>query len=83
MTPAIRSERGVRATQGALIVRAGQATADELGVQPGDVIVQINRTTIGSADAAAKALNYYSGRGAIRMFLERGGNIYTTDFIIR
>jgi len=84
VTPAIRSERGIRNTQGALIVRAGQTTADELGVQPGDVIVQINRTTITSADDAAKALNYYSGRrDAIRMFIERGGSIYTTDFIIR
>lgn len=83
VTAAIRSDRGIRSASGALIVRVGQTTSDELGVQPGDVIVQVNRTTITSAEEAARALEYYSGRGAIRMFLERGGNIYTTDFIIR
>jgi len=47
------------------------------------VIVQINRTQVSTAQDAAKALDYYGGRGAIRMFVERGGSIYTTDFIIR
>jgi serine protease Do len=83
VTPAIRAERGLRSSSGALIVRVGQSTAEQLGVQPGDVIVQINRTQIASAPDAAKALDYYAGRGVIRMFLERGGALYQTDFIIR
>jgi serine protease Do len=83
VSPAIRAERGIRSASGALILRVGPSTAEELGVQPGDVVVQINRTQIMSAQDAAKALDYYAGRGVIRMFLERGGAIYTTDFIIR
>ena len=83
LTAAIRAERGIRSAAGALITSAGQATADELGVQPGDVIVQINRTRITTAQDAAQALDYYGGRGVIRMFLERGGTIYTTDFVMR
>jgi serine protease Do len=83
LTPAIRAERGIRSSAGALILRAGQATADELGVQTGDVIVQINTTRITSAQDAARALEYFGGRGVIRMFFERGGAVYTTDFIMR
>jgi serine protease Do len=83
LTPAIRAERGVRSASGALILRAGQAIADELGVQPGDVIVQINQTRVTSAEDAARALDYYGGRGAIRMVLERAGSLYATDFAIR
>ncbi|HEY8175141.1 MAG TPA: trypsin-like peptidase domain-containing protein [Gemmatimonadaceae bacterium] len=85
VTPAIRAERGIRSDAGALILQVGPSTADQLGVQPGDVIVQINRTRVSTAQDAAKALDYYGGRGggAIRMFVERGGSIYTTDFIIR
>ena len=82
VTPAIRADRGIR-NQGAVIVRVGQSTADELGVQPGDVIVQINRTRVASADDAAKALNYYAGRGPIQMVVERAGSLYTTTFIMR
>jgi hypothetical protein len=45
--------------------------------------VQINNTPIASARDAATALNYYGGRGVIRMFFERGGSVYTTDFVMR
>jgi serine protease Do len=83
LTSAIRAERGIRSSAGAMIVRVGDATANELGVQQGDVIVQINRSPVRSAEDAARALNYYGGRGVIRMFVEREGAIYSTDFIIR
>jgi serine protease Do len=83
VTPAIRAERNIRSKSGALILNVGQATGNELGVQQGDVIVQINRTPIETAEDAARALNYYGGRGVIRMFLEREGAVYSTDFIIR
>jgi membrane-associated protease RseP (regulator of RpoE activity) len=56
---------------------------EELGLQPGDVIVQINRTPIDDADEAARALDYYGGRGPIRVFFERAGQVYSTDFVIQ
>jgi serine protease Do len=83
LTPAIRVERGVRSSHGAVIYSVSQRVADELGIHVGDVILQVNRTPIGSADQAARALNYYSGRGTIRMFFEHHGQVFTTDFIIQ
>ena len=45
--------------------------------------MQVNRTPVTSADEAARALDYYGGRGPIRLFFERGGQVYSTDFYIR
>jgi type II secretory pathway component PulC len=73
----------VRSSAGALIYRASERIGSELGLQPGDVIVQINRTPIRSAEDASRALDYYAGRGLIRLFLERQGQIFPTDFVIR
>jgi serine protease Do len=83
VSPAIRAERSIRSPKGALVSRIGQSFAEQLGLQPGDVIVQINRTTVASADDAARALDYYAGRGPIRLFFERAGQVYVTDFVIR
>ena len=83
LTPAIRLERGIRARQGAVIFRVTDRVAAELQIQAGDVIVQINRTPVATAEEAARALDYYGGRGPVRMFVERGGQIYSTDFSVR
>jgi serine protease Do len=83
VTPAIRAERNIRAESGALIYNVSPRVAQQIGVQPGDVIVQINRTRVTGADVAAKALDYYGGRGYIQMFFEHQGRIYSTDFAIR
>ena len=83
VTPAIQAERNLRFSQGALIFNVSDRVANDLGIQRGDVIVQINNTRIRSAEDAAKALDYYGGRGPIRMFLERDGQVYITDFTIR
>jgi serine protease Do len=83
LTPAIRAERGILSSRGALIYRASDRITQELGMQAGDVIVQINRTPITSAEDVSRALDYYAGRGVIRLFFERQGQIYPTDFVIR
>ena len=83
LTPAIRAERGILSPRGALIYRASDRIAAELFIQPGDVIVQINRTPIGTAEDVSRALDYYSGRGRIVLFYERQGQISSTDFLIR
>jgi serine protease Do len=83
LTPQIRAERNITSRRGALIYRVSDRVAADLGIQAGDVIVQINRTPIESADEAARAIDTYAGRGLIRMFYERGGRAYFTDFIIR
>ena len=83
LTPAIRAERSIRSPRGALIYRASERITAELGMSPGDVILQINRTPITSAEDVSRALDYYASRGTIRLFFEHEGNISSTDFFIR
>ena len=83
LTPAIRAERGILSPRGALVYRASDRVTEELGMVPGDVIVQINRTPVTSAEDVSRALDYYAGRGAIRVFFEHEGQIIPTDFFIR
>jgi serine protease Do len=83
LTPQIRAERNIISRRGALIYRVSDRVAADLGIQAGDVILQINRTPIESADDAARAIDVYAGRGLIRMYYERAGRAYFTDFIIR
>ena len=82
LTPAIRAERGIRSAQGALVYRASERITAQLGMAPGDVIVMINRTPVTSAEDVSRALDYYAGRGLIRVFYEHEGQIYPTDFWI-
>ncbi|MGH7719623.1 MAG: trypsin-like peptidase domain-containing protein [Gemmatimonadaceae bacterium] len=83
LTPSIRGQRGIVSGRGALIYRVSERVSQELGIAEGDVIVQINRVPIESAEDAARALDTFGGRHVIRMFFERGGRIYSTDFMIR
>jgi serine protease Do len=83
VTPAIKAERQILSPRGALIYRASDRITNELLIEAGDVIIQINRTPIGSAEDASRALDYYAGRGPIRLFFERQGQISSTDFVIR
>ena len=83
LTPAIRAERGIRSARGAVVYRASELVTNEMNVQPGDVIVQINRTPIREAADVARAFESYGGRTVMRMFFERGGQIYTTDFVLQ
>ena len=83
LTPAIRVDRGIRSPRGALIYNLSERVSDELGLEKGDVIVQINRIPVETANAAAHALDAGAGPATIHMFFERGGRIYSTDFMIR
>ena len=82
LTPAIRSERGLRRTVGAVVATISARVADELGIQTGDLIFQVNNAPVSDAPQVAKMLEYLSGRGPIRMWIERGGQAYWTDFQI-
>lgn len=80
LTPAIRAERGVTSEQGALIVGLSDA-ARNLGMMEGDVILQINRLRITTAEEAASALRQLTGRG-VMLYFERGGRLVSTQFVI-
>ena len=83
LTAAIRAERGVRAARGAVVFKVSDRVAEELGLQPGDVIVQINRTPIEDASTVERVITAQSRSTTLRLFFERGGQVYSSDFIIR
>jgi serine protease Do len=83
MTPAIRAERSVRSARGAVVYNVSARVTNEIGLQRGDVIVQINRIPISSASDVQKAIDTYAGRSAMRILYERGGRIYYQDVVIQ
>jgi serine protease Do len=80
LTPAIRAERGLANEQGALIVGLSDR-ARGLGLQEGDLILQINRLRITTAESAAQALQQLGGRTVV-MHFERAGRLGSTQFVI-
>jgi serine protease Do len=83
LTPAIRAERGVWAQAGAVVYDISAEMADILGLQKGDVIMQVNRTPVRTAEDAARAVDYYAGRGPMTLFFEREGQVFRSDFQLR
>lgn len=83
LTPAIRAERGLRSEQGALVAGVTERVSADLGIRVGDLIIQVNSIPVTDAQQAARVLEYSIGRGTIRMFFERNGTVYSTDFRIR
>jgi serine protease Do len=83
LTPAIRAERDIKNSHGALISSVTPAVASNLGIESGDVIVQINNTPVTDAQQVKRILEAMAGRGGVRMYLERGGRIFYTDFLVQ
>ena len=80
LTPAIRLERQLQSERGALIVGASEA-AQRIGLREGDLIVQINRSAVGSAEDAAQLLGRLArARVQVRMVLERRGTLLSVSF---
>jgi serine protease Do len=82
VTPAIQAERGIRSEQGALIFRISPQVSRATGLQPGDVILAINRAPVRSASQVADLLNVAPGQ-VIRIYLERAGQVTFTDLVFR
>ena len=66
----------------AIVTKASDRVQQQIGLQSGDVIVQINRTPIANAQDVKRILTTF-GRGGIRMYFERGGQIYATEFSLQ
>jgi serine protease Do len=82
ITPAIAAEKQLRTNRGALVVNVSDRIRDDIGLQAGDAIVQINQFQIQQASDVTRALETYGGRSMIRLVFERKGLLYTTDFRI-
>jgi type II secretory pathway component PulC len=65
--------------EGALIASISDRLAGQLGLAVGDVLVQVNRTRVRSAEDAAKIFDGLRGQGAIRIYVERNGGYVARD----
>lgn len=82
LTAPIRAQHQIRSRQGALVNRVSDRVREQIGIQSGDVILQINRTPITNAEMVNRILTTY-GRGGLRMYFERGGQVYATEFSLQ
>jgi serine protease Do len=73
VTPQIQSERGLVSERGAMIAGISDESANRLGLRQGDVIVQINRVPIGSAEELAQLFRSLQGSGRLDFIFERNG----------
>jgi serine protease Do len=84
VTPAIAAERNLPRQNGALIYDISQSAADQTGLQKGDVIVQINRIPISSAQDVARVVNSIGRRGGyLGVVVERQGQFLLAQFGVR
>ena len=83
VTEAIQTERALRSSRGALIVRITDEVKAATGLAEGDVIVGINRTTVANARQLADLLESTSGGQLFRIWLERQGGFISTDLVFR
>ncbi|MEM7415969.1 MAG: trypsin-like peptidase domain-containing protein [Gemmatimonadota bacterium] len=83
VTPQVQLERGLVSSDGALITDIGRELASRIPLREGDVIVQINRARIRSADDAARFFDSLRGEGRIVVLVERNGSYGTTNLYWR
>lgn len=84
VTPQIQGELGLASDAGALIADISAELTSRTRLQTGDVIIQMNRSRIRSADDAAAFFDALTGQqGRIVVYLERNNNYYTTSLYWR
>ncbi len=83
LTEAIRQERGVQAQQGVLIYDIGANTQQATGLAPGDVVFQVNRQRVTTADALRQAFAAAAGSQAVTVWFERSGMVGRSAFYVR
>lgn len=83
LTDAIRQERGIASSAGALVYRISDRIRDEIGLQEGDVIAQVGQSRVNSAEAASTAIDRYGARGPVFLVFERNRQYYQTSFYLR
>src|SRR5216117_87047 len=83
VTPAVRAERNIQSDHGALIYDLPDEMQEATGLQSGDVILQINRVRVSSADDLRRAFAATAGAGAVTVWYERSGRLERTAFYVR
>jgi serine protease Do len=83
LTTLIRQERSIQTEHGALIYNMGVASQRATGLQPGDVIFQINRQGVGSAEDLKRVFGAAADAGPVTVWFERGGVVGRTTFYVQ
>ena len=83
LTDIIRQERAIDSRSGALVYKVSDRISDEIGLQAGDVIVQVGRTRVTSAEEASNAIDQSGARGPVYLIFERGRQLLQTSFSMR
>jgi serine protease Do len=81
VTPSIRAERSLSYETGALIVDIERDLESRIGIRAGDVILQIDRRRIESAEQAAEVLRRASG--SVAVYIERNGEVIVRRLLFR
>ena len=83
VTPAVRAERDIQSDHGALIYDLPEDIGEATGLRSGDVILQINRVRVSSAEDLRRAFAATAGAGAVTVWFERSGRLERTAFYVR
>ena len=83
LTALIRQERSIQTERGALIYNMGEEAQRATGLRQGDVIFQINRQGVGSAEDLKRVFTAASGTGPVTVWFERGGVVGRTTFYVK
>ncbi len=80
VTPEIRTERNVMSEVGTLVVGISPELSRILALRTGDVLLMINQTRISTAEEANQAFRAVAGRGRVRIYAERNGQVFVHTF---
>ena len=83
LTQAIRGDRNIVTSSGALVVSVSQQIRRATGLAPNDVIVQVNNRPVRSAEDLRRTLDQIGGSARVVLTLERGRRQYLSEFYIR
>jgi len=83
VTPAVRAERDIQSDHGALIYDLPEDMEEATGLRSGDVILQINRVRVSTAEDLRRAFTATAGAGAVTVWFERSGRLERTAFYVR
>jgi serine protease Do len=83
VTAAVRAERGIQSDHGALIYDIPDEMEEATGLRSGDVILQVNRVHVSSADDLRRAFGAAAGGGAATVWFERAGRLSRSAFYVR
>jgi serine protease Do len=74
VTPEVAQQLGLKKTQGAVVLGvAPHSAADAAGLEPGDVILEVNRKPVSSVDEAAAELKRVPANGTAFLLIARHG----------